>query len=219
MRPRIEDLGHKIRFSVSRGPLNIASFLMGTTEFLIALKTEPEAVHRLLRVITNFLGKWHNLQRETIPTIDGILLLDDIVGFMGEKDFLEFGFPYFKELYAADAAVKFFHNDAPCAASIGHYADIGINLFNPGIQSSVAELREMSGNRLTLLHGIPPRDVLAQGTPADVFAAVQKLLTEVKAADSSRLILSCAGGMPPAVTTQNLRAFIDAARSGSLPPA
>src|SRR5208283_5639111 len=38
-RPRIEDLGHKIRFSVSRGPLNVATFLMGTTEFLMALKT------------------------------------------------------------------------------------------------------------------------------------------------------------------------------------
>ena len=136
-RPRIEDLGHKIRFSVSRGPFNIATFLMGMTEFLIALKTEPEAVHRLLRVITDFLKKWHRLQRETIPTIDGILILDDVVGLMGETDFMEFCFPYLKELYAPEAAVKFFHNDAPCAASIGHYADIGINVFNPGIQKTI----------------------------------------------------------------------------------
>jgi uroporphyrinogen-III decarboxylase len=213
-RPRIEDLGHRIHFSVSRGPLNIASFLMGTTEFLIALKTEPKAVHRMLRVITDFLVKWHELQRETIPTIDAILILDDIVGFMGEKDFLEFGFPYLKELFAAEAAVKFFHNDAPCAASIRHYADIGIQLFNPGIQNTVAELKQMSSNRLTLLHGIPPRDVLALGTPTDVSAAVRRLLAET--ADTSRLILSCGGGMPPDVSTENLRAFIDAARPGNL---
>ncbi|MDZ7340165.1 MAG: uroporphyrinogen decarboxylase family protein, partial [candidate division KSB1 bacterium] len=32
--PKIEVAGHKIRFAVARGPLNIASFLMGTTEFL-----------------------------------------------------------------------------------------------------------------------------------------------------------------------------------------
>ena len=211
-RPRIEDLGHKIRFSVSRGPLNIASFLMGTTEFLIALKTVPGEVHRLLRIITDFLVQWHTLQRETIPTIDGILVLDDIVGMIGEKDFLEFGFPYFKDLYAADAAVKFFHNDAPCAASIRHYADMGIQLFNPGIQHTVDELKRMCGNRLTLLHGIPPRDVLARGTSADVSAAVSRLLAET--ADPSRLILSCAGGMPPDVSTENLRAFIDAAKTG-----
>ena len=48
-RPRIEALGHKIRFSVSRGPLNIATFLMGTTEFLMALKTDPDKAHKLLR--------------------------------------------------------------------------------------------------------------------------------------------------------------------------
>ena len=40
VRPRLEDMGHKIRFSVSRGPLNVATFLMGTTEFLMALKTD-----------------------------------------------------------------------------------------------------------------------------------------------------------------------------------
>ena len=81
----------------------------------------------------SFLKKWHALQRETFPTIDGMFLLDDIVGFIGEEDFKEFGLPYFKELYAADVAVKFFHNDAECAKSIGLYPEIGINLYNPGI--------------------------------------------------------------------------------------
>jgi uroporphyrinogen-III decarboxylase len=155
--------------SVSRcraGPLNIATFLMGTTEFLMAIKTDPEPMHRLLRVITDFLKQWHALQRETIPTIDGMLMLDDIVGFMGEKDFLEFGLPYLRELYATDVSVKFFHNDAACAKSIKYYADAGINLYNPGVQTPLAEMRRLSDNRLTILGTIPPRDVLAQGTPA-----------------------------------------------------
>lgn len=215
-RPRIEELGHKIRFSVSRGPLNIATFLMGMTEFLIAMKTEPEAVHRLLRVITSFLRKWHALQRETIPTIDGILILDDVVGFMSEADFMEFCFPYLKELYAPEAAVKFFHNDAPCAASIGHYADIGINVFNPGIQKTIVELKQLCQDKLTLFAGIPPRDVLAAGSPADVSAAVRNLLTETP--DRSRLILSCGGGMPPGVSTENLRAFSEATQGGHPSP-
>jgi uroporphyrinogen-III decarboxylase len=213
-RPRIEDLGHKIRFSVSRGPLNIATFLMGMTEFLIALKTKREAVHRLLRVITDFLKKWHQLQRETFPTIDGILILDDVVGFMGEADFMEFCFPYLKELYAPEAAVKFFHNDAPCAVSIRHYADIGINVYNPGIQKTIVELKQLCDNKLTLFAGIPPRDVLAAGSPAEVYSAVRNLLAETT--DQSRLILSCGGGMPPGVTTENLRAFLDAARGSHL---
>ena len=210
VRPRLEDMGHKIRFSVSRGPLNIATFLMGTTEFLMALKTDPDRAHKLLRTITQFLKKWHELQRQTFPSIDGMFLLDDIVGFVGEQDFKEFGLPYLKELYAVDVAVKFFHNDAECAKSIGYYPEIGINLYNPGIFNMLAELRQMSANRLTILGNIPPRDVLAKGSPGDVAAAVRKLLTETT--DRSKLILSCAGGMPPSVTTENLRAFVEAAR-------
>jgi uroporphyrinogen-III decarboxylase len=210
VRPRLEDMGHNIRFSVSRGPLNIAAFLMGATEFLMALKTDPAQAHKLLRIITSFLKKWHQLQRESFPTIDGILLLDDIVGFVGEEDFKQFGLPYLKELYAVDVAVKFFHNDAECAKSVGYYPEIGINLYNPGIFNSLAELRRMSANRLTILGNIPPRDVLAKGSTADVAAAVKKLMADNLG--GSNLILSCAGGMPPSVSTENLRAFIEAAK-------
>ena len=211
VRPRLEYMGHKIRFSVSRGPLNIATFLMGTTEFLMALKTDPDKTHKLLQIITSFLKKWHALQRETFSSIDGMLLLDDIVGFIGGEDFKEFGLPYFKQIYADGGKVKFFHNDAECAKSIGYYPEIGINLYNPGIFNTLAELRQMSANRLTILGNIPPRDVLAKGSPADVRAAVQRLLKDTP--DKSKLILSCAGGMPPGVGTENIRAFIEAARA------
>lgn len=205
-RPRMEELGHRIRFSVSRGPLNIASFLVGMTELLMALKTRPKPVHRLLRVITDFLKQWHQLQRETFPSIDGIMILDDIVGFVSEKDFVEYALPYLHELYTPDVAVKFFHNDARCAQSIRHYPDIGINLFNPGIQTSLADLRSLCGHQLTILGTIPPLDVLARGTPEDVRSAVRQLLEQTS--DRTRLILSCAGGMPPGVTTENLQALL-----------
>ncbi len=207
--PRIEDLGHRIRFSVSRGPLNIASFLMGTTEFLTALKTEPGQAHRLLRIITDFLKDWHELQRSTFSSIEGIMVLDDIVGFVGEDDFLEFALPYLREIYSVDAAVKFFHNDAPCASSIQYYPDIGINLFNPGIQTALADLRLLSANRLAILGTIPPRDVLAHGSQENVRCAIRDLLERTP--DRSRLVLSCAGGMPPGVTTGNLQAFVSEA--------
>ncbi len=211
--PRIKDLGHRIRFSVSRGPLNIASFLTGATELMMAFRTEPALVHRLLRTVTDFLKQWHELQRSTFPDIDGILILDDIVGFVSEADFVEFALPYLRELYANDATIKLFHNDAPCAKSIRYYSEIGINIFNPGIQTPLAELRKLSSHRLTILGTIPPRDVLAQGTPQDVRSAVRRLLGETP--DKLRLVLSCSGGMPPGVTTENIEAFLDEARTGA----
>jgi len=212
-RPRMEGKGHKIRFSVSRGPLNIASFLMGTTEFLMAMKTDPELVHCLLAKITSFLRKWHDLQRQSFDSIEGIFLLDDIVGFIGREDFLEFGMPYLKELYSVDAKVKFFHNDAPCEQSIACYPDIGINLYNPGIQCSVSSLREMSSGKLAILGNIPPRDVLANGSPGEVVLAVKSLISGTS--DKSGWIMSCGGGVPPGVSSENIKAFIDATRFAS----
>ena len=209
--PAIEAAGHRIRFSVSRGPLNIASFLMGSTELMMAIVMEPDRVHRLMRVITDFLKQWHELQRQTFPSIDGIMMLDDIVGFVGEEDFLTFGFPYIKEIYdAAPSKVKFFHNDADFTVSVKHYPDMGVNLFNPGVQMGVNEIKEATGNRLTVLGSIPPRDVLAAGSPEQVKQATLNQLNELN--DRSRFILSCAGGMPPGVATANIRALIQANR-------
>ncbi len=204
--PEIEKSGHKIRFAVARGPLNVASFLMGATEFLMALKTDPERMHKLLNLITDYLVEWIAWQRECFPTIDGILVLDDLVGFVGQADFLEFGLPYMKRVFAADVTVKFFHNDAPAKVCAPFLAEAGINLFNFGIQHTLNDMKEWSGNKIALLGNLPPRDVLAQGTPEQVRNATAALLNSVK--DRSRLILSCGGGMPPGAPTKNIEAFI-----------
>jgi uroporphyrinogen decarboxylase len=207
--PAIEAAGHKIRFSVSRGPLNVASFLMGTTELLTAMMMEPEYVHKLLRLTTDFLKAWHQLQKKAIPTIDGTMMLDDIVGFVGEDEFKEFGYPYLKELYSLPGSVNLFHNDADCTVSVKYYPEIGINLYNPGTHLTVNQIKEETKNGLTILGNIPPRDVLAAGSTEQVAKAVKDLMSEVK--DKSRFILSCGGGMPPAVSTQNIETFINSA--------
>ncbi len=213
LQPEIEMEGHKIRFAVARGPLNIASFLMGATEFLMAIKTDPEWMHRLLAITTDFLVDWIDYQRECFPSIDGILLLDDIVGFISRRDFEAFGLPYLNKAFSADVSVKFFHNDAPCKVCAPFLPEIGINLLNPGMQHTLTELKEWTGNKVALLGNIPPRDVLAGGTPADVTRSVVEMLSGLE--DHSRLIVSCGGGMPPGVTTENLQALIAAAATYS----
>jgi uroporphyrinogen-III decarboxylase len=205
---KIEDIGHKIRFSVSRGPLNIASFLMGTTEFLMTMMTNPEETHQLLTVISDYLEEWHLLQRKTFPSIDGIMMLDDIIGFIGEDEFVQFGLPYLKRLYNTDVTIKFFHNDAGYTSSIKYLPEIGINIFNMEFESNLNELKELTQKKVTMLGNIPPRDVMAAGTPEDVKKAAKTLADTME--DKSRVIFSCGGGMPPGVKTENVKAFIEA---------
>ena len=205
-RKRIEDAGHKIRFSVSRGPLNIASFLMGTTEFLTALLTHPEEIHAMIRIITDYLIEWHELQKSSFSEIDGILVLDDIIGFISEEQFREFGLPYFLEIFNRNVTIKFLHNDANCMESIRCLQEMGVNLFNMGYETDLNQLKELTDNQITMLGNIPPRDVLAKGKPGDVMRSVRESIEGLN--EKSRVILSCGGGMPPGVSTENINAFI-----------
>jgi uroporphyrinogen-III decarboxylase len=209
-RPHIEGAGHKIRFAVARGPLNIASYLMGTVELLTMLMLDPAKAERMIRKITLFLKQWLDLQREAFPTIDGIFLLDDIIGFLGEDEFRTFGLPAFKELFTTDVSVRFLHNDARCNVSAPYLPEMKVNLFNMGFDVTLNELKSLTDNTVTLLGNIPPRDVLASGSPADVRRVTTELVRSLK--DRSRVILSCGGGMPPAVESANITAFIEAAK-------
>ncbi len=206
LQSEIEHAGHKIRFAVARGPLNIASFLMGSTEFMMALKTDPEPMQRLLSIITDFLVDWIAWQRSCFPSIDGILLLDDIVGFVSQRDFITFGLPYLQRIFSAEVTVKFFHNDAPCKACAPLLPETGINLLNFGVQHTLADMKLWTNSKIALLGNIPPRDVLAAGNPGDVQRAVTDMLKGLQ--DHSRLIVSCGGGMPPHVPTENIEALV-----------
>ena len=213
-RPAIEAAGHAIRFAVARGPLNIASFLMGTTEFLMAMQLDPDGTRAMLEVITEFLEAWVKAQAAAIPTIRGVLVLDDIVGFLGPDDVARFAMPYLKRVYAAiDSDVRFFHNDAYGLGCAPLLAGAGVNLFNFGFDHPIAEMRERVGPNVALLGNIPPRDVLAAGSPE----AVRRCVAEMREAlghDCTRVVFSCGGGLPPGVPSANLSAFLEEAARG-----
>jgi uroporphyrinogen decarboxylase len=210
---QIEQAGHAIRFAVSRGPLNVASFLAGSTEFLMAIRTNPDETRKLLGIVTDFIIDWLELQARTFPSIDGIFILDDIVGFLGEEDFKESALPYLRRIFQSlDVTVKFFHNDAPGLICAPYLPQIGVNLFNFSFQHTLAQMKELTNpdkSGLTLLGNIPTLDVLADGTAEDVRNSVKAALESVS--DKSRIILSCGGGMPPGVSTENIEAFLSSA--------
>jgi uroporphyrinogen-III decarboxylase len=205
---------HQVRFAVARGPLNIASFLMGTTEFMMALALNPDGSHKLLKKISDFICDWLSWQKECFPSIDGILILDDIMGFVGKTEFNEFVIPYFKRIFETTGArVRFLHNDAEGLITAKFLKEMGVNMFNFSFQHSLGVIRELSGQEVVLVGNIPPRDVLAAGTPEEVNRAVKKAFNEIK--DHNRTIWSAGGGMPPDVTDMNILAFIDAVKECS----
>jgi uroporphyrinogen decarboxylase len=211
----INEMGHEIKFAIARGPLNIASFLLGTTELMTGFMLDPENSHRLLETITQFSINWIQHQKEMFPSIEGILVLDDIVGFIGDDECKEYAVPYIKRAFEAfDSKLNFFHNDAQGLISTPYLKDMGVHLYNFSFEHSMKEIRELAGPEIALIGNLPPRDVLALKSPQIVREETRKMMHEF--GDKNRVIWSCGGGMPPNVTTENILAFketIDAPHS------
>lgn len=203
---RIQEMGHEIKFAIARGPLNIASFLMGTTELMMGFMMDPENSHKLLETITKFTVDWIEYQKKMFPSIEGILVLDDIVGFIGDDECREFAVPYIKRIFnSIDSKLNLFHNDAQGLVSSPYLKEMNVDLFNFSFEHTMSDIRELAGPEIALLGNLPPRDVLAAATPEVVREETRKMVQDF--GDNNRVIWSCGGGMPPDVSTENIKAF------------
>lgn len=210
LKPRINDAGHVVKMVAARGPLTAASHLMGVSNFLLGMKLEPAATHRLLRTTTTLVKDWLHAQAEALKEVESVLVLDDIAGMMSPKDYLEFAHPYLKEIFAAfPAALKVFHNDTENPASYRYLSELGIDVFNFTHLTPLAKVRKLVGPEICLLGNVPPRDVLALGTPDDVRRAACECLAQHPS--RRKFILSAGGGTSPGTPGENIRALVEAA--------
>ena len=209
-RQRILDLGEVLPLATSRGPLCTASFVRNTTEFMMDLVEKPEWAHRLIDRCTNLIIDWLRAQQKAIGGgVEGIFILDDIVGFINEEHYLEFAHPYLKRICDAFPRdwVKLYHNDADVSACLDHLPDCGFNVLNWGKQTDIAEVKARVGGRMCLMGNVNPLEVCARGTPAEVRAATLDVLEK---SGGEGIILSVGGGTSPGTPRDNILAMLGA---------
>ncbi len=213
-RGAMEKTGHRIRFATAHGPITIASYLLGHTELLIGIKTDPDAIHKLLALVTEFVVDWVECQKADFPSIEGVMVLEDLMGFLGEGDFAEFAQPYMTAIFRAlDVPVKMLHNDAFGLITAGHLAEMGVNLFNFSFEHPVGEIRALAGPEMALMGNVPPRDVLSLGGCDDVRQSAAEIVRGVDCHQG--LLLSGGGFVPPGTTTEKIETLCQAAREAA----
>ena len=207
---RILDLGETLPFVTSRGPLCTAGFVRSTTDFMIDLVEKPEWAHKLIDRCTNLIIDWLKAQAEAIgPTVEGVFILDDIVGFINEEHYLEFAHPYLKRICDAFPKdwVKLYHNDAEVNACLDHLPDCGFNVLNWGKQTDIADVKARIGKRMCLMGNVNPLEVGVRGTPQEVRQATLEVLEK---SGGQGIILSVGGGTSPGMPRQNIQAMLQA---------
>lgn len=199
--------GLNIKIVAARGPLAIASWLLGFTDILLALKTEPAACHRLLGTITTTVVAWLHAQIDVLRAPEGILLLDDMVGMLSPKMFEEFVRPYHGRIFAEfQSMIKIYHNDTPCVHLLPSLATLGFDVFNFSHETDIAVVEDRMPN-ITLMGNVPPLAVMVRGTPERVEACGRECISKT---GGRQLVLSAGGGVSPGTPAWAIDALVRA---------
>jgi uroporphyrinogen decarboxylase len=207
IKQRIFDQGYILPLATSRGPLCTAGFVRSTTDFMIDLVENPEYAHKLISLCTNLIIDWLKAQAKIMGnTVEGIFILDDIVGFVNEEHYKEFAHPYLKKICDAFPKdwIKIYHNDADVNACLEHLPDCGFNVLNWGKQTDISEVKSRLGNRMCLMGNVNPLEVGVRGTPEEVFNATMDVLEK---SGGEGIILSVGGGTSPGMPKENILAM------------
>ena len=206
-RQRILDAGYILPIATSRGPLCTAGFVRSTSDFMIDIADNPTYAHKLIDLCTNLVIDWLKAQAKIMgDTVEGIFILDDIVGFIGEEHYLEFAHPYLKRICDAfpENWIKIYHNDADINACAAHLPDAGFQVLNWGKQTDIEDAKEKTGGRICLMGNVNPLEIGVQGTPDEVFQATTEVLEKSK---GEGIILSVGGGVSPGMPRENILAM------------
>ena len=206
-RKRIQDAGYIMPVVAARGPLCLAAFLRGVSEFMMDLADNPAEVHRFLEHTTQTVIGWLRAQAEVVgESVEGILVLDDIVGFLSARAYREFAQPYLKQICDAFPSdwVKVYHNDANTRPFLGELAECGFDVLNWSHEVDVLEAAAKTDGRLCLMGNVPPLDVGVRGTVEMVTTHAREILNKT---GGKNLILSLGGGVSPGMSKENIHAL------------
>ena len=209
-RPRILNAGYTLPIVTARGPLCTAGFVRGITQFMMDIVRDPEGAHKLIDLCTRVVIDWLKAQHEAMgDTVEGIFILDDIVGFINEAKYKEFAHPYLKRICDSfpDNWVKIYHNDAKIDACLDHLPNVGFNVLNWGKQKSISDVRKRIGSRMVLMGNVNPLEIAVRGTPEQVREETLKVL---EASEGENIILSLGGGTSPGMPRANIQAMLQA---------
>lgn len=194
--------------------------LCGMEDLLVYMVTEPNFVHELMDLITEYNLKILDIALEYIQ-VDGIHFGDDWGQqkgmIMGPVHWREFILPRIKRLYGAAKArgkVVSQHSCGDIQEVFGDLIEAGLDVyqtFQPEIYD-VRRVKEEYGEHLTFWGGISTQRLLPSGTPRQVYDESCRMIELMS--ENGGYILAPTHAVPADVPPENIMAMLKAVNPG-----
>jgi uroporphyrinogen decarboxylase len=200
-------------FTSLKGPFSLASFLVGTEEFLTRLRSEPASCRKVLRYAVRHQQYFADaiVAAGGIPFIGEPLASGDIIS---RRDFEDFALPFLQQLiaYVGDAARPVgLHICGDTSDRIVLMRDTGADILSLD-NVDLAQARRKAGNDAVLMGNVPT-DVILQGTQEQVRQSAEACLKD----GGKRMILSSACDIPRDAPVDNVKVIVDVGREHAFP--
>ena len=194
-------------------PFSSVTLAFGIQETMMLLFDQPDFVREACKVLGEYQLQFGLDQIEA--GADALWLGDcNASGHLISPDiYREFAMEPARELtqaYKDAGGIVIYHASEEKPAMVELQADVGFSLLSVGPGIDMVQARDMVGDRTGLCGNVDPILVLSRGTPDQVRAEVQRIVTQVSARGGH--VLNSGEMVPRDTPEENLRAFVEAAR-------
>lgn len=195
------------------GPYSLAGRLMGVGDIMVHCYEEPEAVHTVLRKVTEFLAAYIQAFRDA--GAHGVIIAEPLAGLLSPTLAAEFSAPYVKELAQAARSEDFlviYHNcgnNTPLM--MDSILDTGCDGYHFGDAVDMALMASKVPPDRLVMGNISPAAQFLSGTPESIREDTLRVLAAC-APGHPNFVLSSGCDIPPKAPWENIDAFFAAAR-------
>jgi len=219
MKIAIDDVGGEVPVTGAlTAPFTNASFLIGTENLVRLTYRNPDAVHRLCEISlqTSLAYGEAMIGLGCTPSLTDPMSSSTVIS---PRLFREFSLPYLKRLidsiHGKGRAVTL-HICGRTAGIWQSMAEAGADCLSIDNEADLLDAKTKVGNRVRLMGNVRPSEVMLEGAPPDVRAAVRDC---VRAAhDNPKGYIVASGcSLPTETPLANIAAMVDAVREIGYP--
>ncbi len=208
----------KALFWLMRGTFVLSWRLVGMTNLMMKMFDDPQFVHRIAEMTVDF--NLQQLEMLVQAGLDVLVIEDDIAHgsslMISPAQFAEFVNPYNRRVVerAHELGLKVVrHSDG----NLWHIMDLlietgydGLNPLEPEADMGLKKVKDYCGDKLCLLGNIDCKELLCDGSPDEVTAAVRQAIED--AGRGGGLIICSSNSLHPGVNPENCIAMFEATK-------